>query len=71
MTRLREYTWSLQELNFSSHLQVFKMGEIMTREKCGYLVLLPEAFSNKVTPDIGFAHETVVQCGVSVVKTLF
>ena len=47
------------------------MGEIMTREKCGYLVLLPEAFSGKVTPDIGFAHETVVQCGVSVVKTLF
>ena len=43
----------------------------MTREKCEYLVLLPEAFSNKVTPDIGFAHETVVQCGVSVVKTHF
>ena len=71
MTRLREYTWSLQEHNFSSHLQFFKMGEIMTREKCGYLVLLPEAFSGKVTPDIGFAHETVVQCGVSIVKTLF
>ena len=39
--------------------------------KYGHL-MLPEAFSDKFTPDIDFIDEAVVQCyDVSVVKILF
>ena len=56
--------------NFLSHLQFFKVGEIMV-SKYGHLMLLSGAFPDKVTPDIDFTDETVVQCDVPVAKTLF
>ena len=37
--------------------------------KCGHLIL-PEALSDKITPDIDFTDEVVVQCYVPVVKIL-
>ena len=50
------------------HLQFFKVGEIMV-SKYGRL-MLRGTFSDKVTPDIGFTDEAVVQCDVPVVKVL-
>ena len=55
--------------NFLSHLQFFKVGEIMV-SKYGRLMLPSVAFPDKVTPDIDFTNETVVQCDVPVVKIL-
>ena len=45
------------------------MGEIMV-SKYGHLILPSRAFPDKVTPDIDFAGETVVQCDVPAVKIL-
>ena len=33
-------------------------------------LMLPGAFPDKVTPDVGFTDEAVVQCDVLVVKVL-
>ena len=46
--------------NFLSHLQFFKVGEIMV-SKYGRL-MLPGAFPDKVTTDIDFTVEAIVQC---------
>ena len=45
------------------------MGKIMF-SKYGHL-MLPGAFPDKVTSDIDFADEAVVECYVSVIKILF
>ena len=44
------------------------MGKIMA-SKYGHLIP-PGAFPDKVTPDIDFTDEAVVQCDVPVVKML-
>ena len=50
------------------HVHFFKVGEIMS--KYGHL-MLPGAFPDKVTPDIDFIDEAVIQCyDVPVVKIL-
>ena len=54
--------------NFFSHFQFFKVIEIIVW-KYGHL-MLPEAFPDKVTPDIDFTDEAVVQCDVIVKKIL-
>ena len=54
--------------NVLSHLLFFKMGKIMA-SKYGHLIP-PGAFPDKVTPDIDFTDEAVVQCDVPVVKIL-
>ena len=46
--------------NFLSHLQFFKVGEIMV-SKYGRL-MLPGAFPDKVTTDIDFTVEAILQC---------
>ena len=51
--------------NFLSHLQIFKVGEIVM-SKYGHLIPR-EAFPDKVTPDIDFTDEAVVQCDAPVV----
>ena len=55
--------------NFLSHLQFFKVGEIMVL-KYGHLMLPSGVFPDKVSPDIDFTGEAVVQCDVPVVKIL-
>ena len=50
-----------------SHLHFFKVGEIITWAKYEYLILLG-AFPDKVTLDIDFTNEAVVQCNVPGVK---
>ena len=45
--------------SFESHLHFFEVSEIMS--KYGYL-MLPVTFPDKVTPDIDFIDEAVVQC---------
>ena len=45
------------------------MGEIMV-PKYGRLMLPSGTFPDKVTPDIDFTDEAVVQCDVPVVKIL-
>ena len=55
--------------NFLSHLQFFKVSEIMV-SKYGHLLLPSGAFPDKVTIDIDFTDEAVVQCDVPVVKIL-
>ena len=52
--------------NFLSHLQFFKMGEIIA-SKYGDL-MLPETFPDKVIPHIDFTDEAVVQFDIPVVK---
>ena len=52
-----------------SNLQFFKVDKIKTWAKYEYL-LLPGAFLDNVTPDIGFTYEAVIRCGVKVVKIL-
>ena len=52
-----------------SHLQFFKVGEIMV-SKYGHLMLLSGAFPDKFSPDIDFTDEAVGQCAVPVVKIL-
>ena len=59
---------ALSAHNFLSHLQFFKVGEIMV-SKCVHLLLLGE-FTDKVTPDIDSSDEAVVQCDVPVVEIL-
>ena len=54
--------------NFLSHSQFFKVGEIMVSKYEHFM--LPEAFPDKVTPDIDFIDEVVDQCDVPVVKLL-
>ena len=54
--------------NVLCHLHFFKVGEI-TLLKYGHL-MLPGTFPHKVTPDIDFIDEAVVQCYVPVVKIL-
>ena len=51
-----------------THLQFFKVGEVMVLTY-GHLVL-PGAFPDKVTPDIGLSDEAVDRCDVPVVKIL-
>ena len=46
----------------------FKVVEIMV-SKYGHL-MIPGAFPEKVVPNIHFTDEAVVQCDVSVLKTL-
>ena len=46
--------------NFLRHLQFFKVGEIMVSKY--ERLMLPGAFPGKVTGDIDFAVEAVVQC---------
>ena len=54
--------------SFESHFHFFKVDEIMS--KYGHL-MLPEAFPDKITPDIDFIDEAVVQCcDISVLKIL-
>ena len=54
--------------SFESHFHFFKVDEIMSKN--GHL-MLPEAFPDKITPDIDFIHEAVVQCcDIPVVKIL-
>ena len=48
----------LKAHKFLNHLQFFKMGEIMVL-KYG---LIPRGFPEKVTSDIDFTDEEVVQC---------
>ena len=55
--------------NFLSHLQFFKVVEI-TVSKHGHL-MLPGAFPDKVTSDLDFTDEAVVQCDVTFVKYIF
>ena len=55
--------------NFLSYLQFFKVGEIKVL-KYGDLMLPSGAFPDKVTPDIDFTDEAVVQCYVPLVKIL-
>ena len=45
--------------SFESHFHFFKVDEIML--KYGHL-MLPEAFPDKITPDLDFIDEAVVQC---------
>ena len=59
---------ALSAHNVLGHLQFFKVGEIMVL-KYGHLTL-PEAFPDKVTADIVFTDEAVVQCDITVVKIL-
>ena len=54
--------------NFLIHLQFFKVGQIMV-SKYGHL-MLPGVFPDKVTTDIDFTDEAVVQSDVLVVKVL-
>ena len=62
-------TLALPVHNFWSHLHFFKVGELMSKYR--YLMLLG-AFPDKVTPDIDFIDEAVVQCyDVLVVRILF
>ena len=61
-------TLALPVHNFWSHLHFFKVGELMSKYR--YLMLLG-AFPDKVTPDIDFIDEAVVQCYVLVVRILF
>ena len=58
-------TLALSSHNFLSHLQFFKVGKIMV-PKYGYL-MLPGACLDKVTPDINFTGEAVVQYDVPAV----
>ena len=51
-----------------NHIQFFKVYEVMAA-KYGHLVL-PGAFSNKVTTDIDLTDEAVVQCNVAVLKII-
>ena len=54
--------------NFLIHFQVVKVRKIMVSK---YEHLNPSVgFPDKVTPDIDFTDEAVVQCHVSVVKIL-
>ena len=55
--------------NFSSHLQFFKVGEVMV-SKYGHLMIPSGASPDKVSPGIDFTDEAVVQCDVPVVKIL-
>ena len=55
--------------SFLSHLQFFKVGEIMV-PKYGHLMLPSGAFPDKVSPGIDFTDEAEVQCDVLVVKIL-
>ena len=57
---------ALLTLNLLSHLQFFKVGEIMV-SKHGYL-MLPGTFPDKVTLDIRFRDDAAVQCYVPIVK---
>ena len=50
------------------HLQIFKEGEIMAL-KYGHL-MLPGVYPDKVTTDIDFIDEPVVQCDFTVVAIL-
>ena len=54
--------------NFLIHLQFFKVGQIMV-SKYGHL-MLPGVFPDKVTTDIDFTDEAIVQSDVLVVKVL-
>ena len=51
-----------------NHIQFFKVYEVMAA-KYGHLVL-PGAFSNKVTTDIDLTDEAVVQCNAAVLKII-
>ena len=55
-------------ITYLSHLQFFKMGEIMV-SKYGNL-MLPGRMADQVTSDINFTDEAIVQCDVTVVKIL-
>ena len=59
---------ALPARNSLSHLQLFKIGKIMS--KYGHLMLPSGTFPNNVTPGIDFTDEAVVQCDVPVVKIL-
>ena len=59
---------TLPACNSLSHLQLFKVGKIMS--KYGHLTLPSGTFPDKVTPGIDFTDEAVVQCDVPVVKIL-
>ena len=48
--------------NVLSHLEFFKVGEIMV-SKYGYL-MLPGPFLDKVTSDIDFTDGVIVQCSL-------
>ena len=64
-------TWSLALAthNFLSHLQIFKVGEIMVL-KYDHLMLPSGAFPDKVTINIDFLDGAVAQCDIPVVKIL-
>ena len=53
--------------NLFSQLQFLKVGEILV-SKYGHLMLPSGAFPDKITPDIDFTSEAVVQCDVPDVK---
>ena len=55
--------------NFLSHLQFFKMDKIVA-DKISNL-MLAGAFLGKVTTDIDFTDEAIVEFNVPVVKILF
>ena len=63
---LKDMTMWLSPHNLLRHLQFFQHGEKMV-SKYGYL-MLPGAFTDKVTSDIDFTDEAVVQCDVPVTK---
>ena len=48
--------------NYLNHLQFFKMDEIMVSKYENFMLL--GAFPDKVTADIDFTDEAVVQCDV-------
>ena len=54
--------------SFLSHLKFFKHDEKIV-SKCGHL-MLPEVFPDKVTPNIDFTDQAVVQCDVPFVKII-
>ena len=60
---------ALNAYNLLTHLQFFKVDEIIPA-KYEYLILRG-AFPYKVTPDIDFTDEAIVQCDVPFVKMLF
>ena len=59
---------ALSAHNVFSHFQFFKVCEIMV-SKYGHL-MIPGGFPDKVTPDIDFTDEGVVQYDVTDVKIL-
>ena len=61
------YHWHCRHI--LSHLQFFKVCEIMV-SKYGHLILPSGTFPDKVSPDIDFADEALVQCDVTVLKIL-